>query len=90
MPGSSRNEASGNLPWSVTMRFGTVMVACVLLALSGGQSLTPRVALLCYLSGLVGMACYFCSELVADQHSCKQAAESCQANADRLARRPSW
>ena len=63
---SPRNEPADNLPWSVTLRFGNVLLACVLLALSAGASLTPQIANLCSLFGLCGMAFYFCLELAAE------------------------
>lgn len=67
----TRNEPAENLPWSVTLRFGNVLLACVLLALSAGASLTPQVANLCYLFGLTGMAFYFCLELAAEHRAGK-------------------
>lgn len=68
---SLRNEPADNLPWSVTLRFGNVLLACVLLALSAGASMTPQIANLCYLFGLSGMAFYFCLELVAEHRAGK-------------------
>ena len=73
----SRNEPADNLPWSVTLRFGNVLLACVLLALSAGASLTPQITNLCYLFGLSGMAFYFCLELAAEH----RAGRSLRANA---------
>ncbi len=63
---SPQNELGENVPWSVTLRFGNVLLACVLLALSAGASLTPQITKLCYLFGLSGMAFYFGLELVVE------------------------
>lgn len=79
----SRNEAADNLPWSVTLRFGNVLLACVLLALSAGVPLTPQVAHLCHLFALSGMAFYFCLELAAE----RRAGKRLRANASSAERR---
>lgn len=82
---SPRNEPADNLPWSVTLRFGNVLLACVLLALSAGSSLTPQVASLCYLFGLSGMAFYFCLELVAERRAGKWLRANSSSAEHRLA-----
>ena len=83
----SRNEPADNLPWSVTLRFGNVLLACVLLALSAGASLTPQIAKLCYLFGLSGMAFYFCLELAAEHRAGKWLRANASSAEQRLARR---
>ncbi len=84
---SPRNDSVDHLPWSVMLRFGTVLLACVLLAMSAGASLTLPIANLCYLFGLSGMAFYFCLELAADYRagSCQRANSS--SAEQRLTRR---
>ena len=82
---SPRNESADNLPWSVTLRFGNVLLACVLLALSAGESLTPQTANLCYLFGLSGMAFYFSLELAADYRAGKCLSENASSAERRLA-----
>ncbi|MFM9964612.1 MAG: hypothetical protein ACKV2Q_25695 [Planctomycetaceae bacterium] len=62
----TRHDSADHLPWSVTLRFGSVLLGCVLLAMSAGATLTPQIAKLCYLFGLNGIAFYFCLELAAD------------------------
>ena len=83
----SRNEPADNLPWSVTLRFGNVLLACVLLALSAGASLTPQIANLCYLFGLSGMAFYFCLELAAEHRAWKCLRANASSAEQRLASR---
>ena len=65
MPKEDRHQMSEPVAWPVAMRFGTVLLACVLLALKSGHSLPPFAANLCQLFGLCGLAFYFCLELVA-------------------------
>ena len=84
---SPRNEATDNLPWSVTLRFGTVLLACVLLAMSAGASLTSQIANLCYLFGLSGMGFYFCLELVAEHRAGKWLRANSSSAEHRLTRR---
>lgn len=79
---SSRSDGSDSLSWSVIMRFGTVLMACVLLAASAGQSLTVNMANVCYSFGMLGLASYFCLELVADQRE-RQQAKRCSHDAER-------
>lgn len=84
---SSRSDESNSLSWSVTMRFGTVLMACVLLAASAGQSLTVDMANVCYSFGMLGLTSYFCLELVADQRGRRQVTR-CSHDAERqLSRR---
>ncbi|MBC7815837.1 MAG: hypothetical protein IAG10_02940 [Planctomycetaceae bacterium] len=83
----TRNNAADNLPWPVTMRFGNVLLSCVLLALSAGHSLPPHIAGLCYLFGLSGLAFYFCLELVANRRSQQRSQAASAVAAERLTRR---
>ena len=69
------------------MRFGNVLLACVLLSFSGGNSLTPQMAQVCYLFGLLGLACYFSLELVSDQRERRSSHVSSHTAEVRLSRR---
>lgn len=82
-----RNDSADHLPWSVTLRFGSVLLACVLLAMSVGATLTPQIANLCYLFGLNGIAFYFCLELAADYRTKKWRNDSSRFAEHRLSRR---
>lgn len=84
---SPRNDSADHLPWSVTLRFGSVLLACVLLAMSAGASLTPQISKLCYLFGLNGIAFYFCLELAADYRTKRWMSDSSRFAEQRLARR---
>ena len=61
-------------------------LACVLLAMSAGQSLTAQMAQHCYLCGLSGMAFYFSLEYVAQQRAQAQAKAASRSAERRLAR----
>lgn len=63
------HEESPDAVWPVTLRFGSLLLACVLLALHWGRSLSEEVADLCELFGICGLAFYFALELVADQRA---------------------
>ena len=82
-----RNDIADNLPWPVTMRFGTVLLSCVLLAMSCGPELTAAMAKHCYLCGLSGMAFYFSLEFVAQQRAHLQARAAARSAEKRLSRR---
>ncbi len=82
-----RNDIAENLPWPVTMRFGTVLLSCVLLAMSCGPELTAAMAKHCYLCGLCGLAFYFSLEFVAQQRAHSQARAAARAAEKRLSRR---
>ena len=84
---STGNDIADNLPWPVTMRFGTVLLSCVLLALSCGPELTAAMAKHCYLCGLFGFACYFSLEFVAHQRCQAHARSASRSSERRLARR---
>lgn len=83
----SQNPDADNLTWSDTMRFGAMILACVLLAASVGQSLTPQMAQVCYLFGMTGQACCFCLELVADHRRRRHTKASLQVAENRLSNR---
>ena len=53
----------------VVLRFGTLLLACVLLALNWGRALSQDVANMCQLFGVCGLAFYLSLELVADQRA---------------------
>ena len=63
------HENSAYDPGQVMLRFGTLLLACVLLALNWGRSLSPDVANMCQLFGICGLAFYFSLEMVADQRA---------------------
>lgn len=81
---STRNGTADDLPWPVTMRFGTVLLSCNLLALSFGSELTVEMAKVCHLSGLVGMALYFSLELVAHHRARAHSNAVCRSSEQRL------
>jgi hypothetical protein len=62
-------EKSAHAPGQVTLRFGTLLLACVLLSLNWGRSLSQDVANMCQVFGVCGLAFYFSLELVADQRA---------------------
>ena len=63
-----RNE-SDDSACNVMLRFGSMLLTCVLLALNWGANLPPEIASLCQTFGMCGMAFYFSLELVADQRA---------------------
>lgn len=70
-------------PEQVVLRFGTFLLACVLLALHWGRSLSQELADICQLIGLCGLAFYFALEAVADQRARQeQQKEQQDTNAD--------
>jgi hypothetical protein len=75
------------LPIFVTMRFSTVLLSCIALAFSAGHHFSARFAQFSYFSGLVGLALYFCLELVADQRSRNHRRSRCVCDERRLSRR---
>jgi len=83
----TRTATKDDLPFAVTLRFGALLLACVLLALSGGHSLTTNIANVCYLFGLSGLAFYFCLEFTANQRIQSQANAARNSAEQRLSRR---
>lgn len=67
-------------PTQILLRFGTFLLACTLFAMHWGRTLSQEVADLCRLCALVGFACYFVLELVADQRARIERQRQCQAS----------
>jgi hypothetical protein len=63
------SEKSAHAPGQVTLRFGSLLLACLLLALNGGRSLSSDVANMCQFFGICGLAFYFSLELAAGQRA---------------------
>lgn len=76
MPMALSQQESARAPMQVMLRFGTFLLACVLLALYWGRSLPHGVAEMCQLFGLCGLAFYFVLEAVADQRARKEECDS--------------
>lgn len=72
MPWVRCPQESARSPQQILLRLATFLLACVLLALHWGHSLSQEVADLCRFVGLNGLAFYFALELVADQRARKE------------------
>lgn len=82
-----RHKEPADAPFPVMFRFGTLLLACVLLALNGGHSLSQAVASLCQIFGLCGLAFYFCLELAADKRVRQETETDVNHREKRLSRR---
>jgi hypothetical protein len=80
VPRMTLPTSQADSPTQIVLRCGTFLLACTLFAMSRGRTLPQEVADLCRLSALVGFACYFVLELVADQRARMERHKAWQAS----------